>query len=134
MPGPSSALHAVSLARIVDRERPDLVHLHSSSAGLSARLAVRRRRPTILQPNAWSFEAVRGRMRAAAVGWERRGASWATAIVCVSEGERLRGEEHGIRARWLVVPNGVDLEAFSEASAEVRSTARRGLELGDDPL
>src|SRR5262245_35740555 len=39
MPGPSSALHAVSLARIVDRERPDLAHLHSSSAGLSGRLA-----------------------------------------------------------------------------------------------
>ena len=134
MPGPSSVLHAVSLARIVERERPDLVHLHSSSAGLSGRLAVRGRRPTIFQPHAWSFEAVRGPVRAAAAAWERRGARWATAIVCVSEAERLRGEEQGIRARWLVVPNGVDLDAFSAASAEGRSAARRRLELGDGPL
>ena len=134
MPGPSSVLHAASLSRIVDRERPDLVHLHSSSAGLSGRLAVRGRRPTIFQPHAWSFEAVRGPLRAAAAAWERRGARWTSAIVCVSEAERLRGEEHGIRGRWLVVPNGVDLEAFSEASADGRSAARRGLELGDGPL
>ena len=134
MPGPSSVLHAVSLARIVEREGPDLVHLHSSSAGLSGRLAVRGRRPTIFQPHAWSFEAVGGPLRVAAAAWERRGARWATAIVCVSEAERLRGEEHGIRAHWLVVPNGVDLDAFSEAPAEVRAAARRGLELGDGPV
>jgi glycosyltransferase involved in cell wall biosynthesis len=134
MPGPSSVLHAVSLAGIVKRERPDVVHLHSSSAGLSGRLAVRGRRPTIFQPHAWSFEAVGGPLRAAAAAWERTGSRWATAIVCVSEAERLRGEEHGIRARWLVVPNGVDLGAFSEASAGERSAARRRLELGEGPL
>ena len=91
MPGPSSVLHAVSLARIVEREAPDLVHLHSSSAGLSGRLAVRGRRPTIFQPHAWSFEAVGGPLRAAAAAWERRGARWTSAIVCVSYAERLRG-------------------------------------------
>jgi glycosyltransferase involved in cell wall biosynthesis len=134
MPGPSSVLHAVSLSRIVERERPDLVHLHSSSAGLSGRLAVRGRRPTIFQPHAWSFEAVRGPLRSAAAAWERKGARWATAIVCVSEAERRRGEEHGVRARWLVVTNGVDLDAYSEASAGERTAARRGLELDDAPL
>lgn len=134
MPGPSSALHALSLARIVEREQPDLVHLHSSSAGLSGRLAVRGRRPTIFQPHAWSFEAVRGPLRSAALAWERKGARWATAIVCVSEAERRRGEEHGVAARWIVVPNGVDLATFSEGTAEERSSARRRLELGEGPL
>jgi glycosyltransferase involved in cell wall biosynthesis len=134
MPGPSSALHALSLSRIVEREQPDLVHLHSSSAGLSGRLAVRGQRPTIFQPHAWSFEAVRGPVRRAALSWERRGARWATAIVCVSEAERRRGEEHGIDARWIVVPNGVDLTAFTEGTAEERSAARRRLELDERPL
>src|SRR5262245_43162469 len=134
MPGPSSVLHARSLAQIVERERPDLVHLHSSSAGLSGRLAVRGRRATIFQPHAWSFEAVGGPLRAAAAAWERRGARWATVIVCVSEAERLRGQEHGIRASWLVVPNGVDLETYSEASNDERTAARSKLELGDGPL
>jgi glycosyltransferase involved in cell wall biosynthesis len=134
MPGPSSVLHATSLARIVGRERPDVLHLHSSSAGLSGRLAVRGRRTTIFQPHAWSFEAVGGPLRAAAAAWERRGARWTTAIVCVSEAEQRRGEEHGVRARWFVVPNGVDLQAYSEASAEERAAARRGLELEEGPL
>ena len=134
MPGPSSVLHARSLARIVERERPDLIHLHSSSAGLSGRLAVRGNRPTIFQPHAWSFEAVGGPLRTAAAAWERRGARWATMIVCVSEAERLRGEEHGIQARWLVIPNGVDLETYSEASNDERAAARGKLDLGDGPL
>jgi glycosyltransferase involved in cell wall biosynthesis len=132
-PGPSSLIDATRLSRIVARENPDLVHLHSSKAGLAGRLAVRGRRPTIFQPHAWSFEAVRGPVRAGALAWERRAAAWAAAILCVSETERARGEEHGVRANWRVIPNGVDLEAWTEASGEERSAARRRLELDERP-
>jgi glycosyltransferase involved in cell wall biosynthesis len=54
-------------------------------------------------------------------------------ILCVSEAERRRGEEHGVNAKWGVVPNGVDLTALSEASPEERSAARRRLELDERP-
>jgi glycosyltransferase involved in cell wall biosynthesis len=131
-PGPGSFLDARRVARIVGDEAPALVHLHSSKAGLAGRLALRGRLPTIFQPHAWSFEAVRGPVRTLALVWERRAAHWAT-ILCVSEGERRRGEEHRIRADWRVIRNGVDLDEWGEASPEERSAARRSLELEDRP-
>jgi glycosyltransferase involved in cell wall biosynthesis len=133
-PGPASVAESVRLARIVRRIAPDLVHLHSSKAGLAGRLALRGRRPTVFQPHAWSFEAVTGLQRRAALLWERIAVRWAHAVVCVSEGERQRGEELGIRARYRVIPNGIDVAAFTPASAEDRSTARTRLGLEDAPF
>jgi glycosyltransferase involved in cell wall biosynthesis len=130
-PGPSSLLETARLRRIVERIDPSLVHLHSSKAGLAGRLAIRGRRPTLFQPHAWSFYALAGPLRRAALAWERLGARWATEIVCVSEGERADGESVGIRARWRVIPNGVDLSAFS---VEDREAARRRLGLDAGPL
>jgi glycosyltransferase involved in cell wall biosynthesis len=128
-PGPGSFGEAIRLRRIVGRADPDLLHLHSSKAGLAGRLAVRGRRPTLFQPHAWSFHALGGRLRRAAAAWERLGARWATAIVCVSEAERRDGEAAGIRANWRVVPNGVDLEAFRPTD-RVDARARLGLPAG----
>ena len=130
-PGPASMLEARSLGRIVKRAAPDLVHLHSSKAGLAGRLAIRGRLPTLFQPHAWSFYALDGPLGRAALAWERLGARWATAIVCVSDGERRDGEAAGIRASWRVVPNGVDLDAFA---VEDREAARRTLGLDSRPL
>ncbi|MFF5957455.1 glycosyltransferase family 4 protein [Streptomyces luteogriseus] len=116
-PGPSLADEARLLARIVEDVRPCLVHTHSAKAGLAGRLAVRGRIPTVFQPHAWSFEAVDGVTAALARGWERWGARWAARVVCVSEAERRRGVEAGIRGRWSVVPNGIDVERFRPADA-----------------
>ncbi|MFF7485681.1 glycosyltransferase family 4 protein [Streptomyces luteogriseus] len=116
-PGPSLADEARRLARIVEDVRPCLVHAHSAKAGLAGRLAVRGRIPTVFQPHAWSFEAVDGVTAALARGWERWGARWAARVVCVSEAERRRGVEAGIRGRWSVVPNGIDVERFRPADA-----------------
>ena len=132
-PGPGSLLDTLRLSRIVEREQPALVHLHSSKAGLAGRLAIRGRRPTVFQPHAWSFEAVRGPVRAGALLWEQRAARWATAIVCVSEAERRLGEEHNVTGRSRVIPNGVDLEEWPEASTGERSAARSRLALDERP-
>jgi glycosyltransferase involved in cell wall biosynthesis len=132
-PGPASLLDSTRLARIVREAKPDLVHLHSSKAGFAGRLALRGRRPTIFQPHAWSFEAVRGPVRPAALAWERSAARWATVVLCVSEAERERGEAHGIHADWRVIPNGVDLAKWAEAGAGERAAARSRLGLEDRP-
>jgi glycosyltransferase involved in cell wall biosynthesis len=133
-PGPGSVLEARSLARVIAAEDPDLVHLHSSKAGLAGRLALRGRRPTLFQPHSWSFEALHGPMRRAATLWERHAAGWADAIVCVSETERRHGVDAGIDGRYVVVRNGVDLEAFAPPGAEGRGAARTRLQLADGPL
>lgn len=111
-PGRSLVSEVRALARIFSAEAPDLVHLHSSKAGLAGRLALRGRIATVFQPHAWSFEAVEGVMRSASLRWERLGARWTDRIVCVSEAERQLGGELGITARWAVVVNGVDTERF----------------------
>ncbi|MFJ9346692.1 glycosyltransferase [Streptomyces sp. NPDC101237] len=101
------------LGRLVRGVRPDVVHAHSAKAGLAARLALRGRVPTLFQPHAWSFEAVGGTTAALALRWERWGARWAHRVVCVSEAERATGVRAGIRARYAVVPNGIDTGRFT---------------------
>jgi glycosyltransferase involved in cell wall biosynthesis len=133
-PGPSVAAETRSLAKIIDSVQPTLVHLHSSKAGLAGRLALRGRRPTVFQPHSWSFEAVEGTVRWAAIRWERLGTRWAHSTLCVSESERDRGIAQGIRASYRVVPNGVDLTVFSEAGEPERRAARQRLGLEDRPL
>src|SRR6266545_7121924 len=132
-PGPGSLLDALRLRRILDEDRPDLVHLHSSKAGLAGRLAIRGRRPTVFQPHAWSFFAVTGPMRAAAVRWERFASRWTHGLVCVSEGERDAGAAHGVRAPTWVVPNGVDCAAWQPATVADRAAARARLGVADAP-
>lgn len=132
-PGPASLRETRSLARIVAETDPDVVHLHSSKAGLAGRLALRGRRPTVFQPHAWSFDAVTGAVRAGTLRWERLAARWAHAVVCVSQAERAAGVAAGITAAWHVVPNGVDLDAFRPAGAEGSARARHRLGLDDSP-
>ena len=134
-PGPATAAEMVALRGIFDRADHDVVHLHSSKAGLAGRIVLHGTRPTLFQPHAWSFEAVDGLVGKAALTWERMSARWAHVIVCVSEGERRRGEEAGIRARFRIIRNGVDLDAYPEASAEDRLRAREQLgRAPDEPL
>jgi glycosyltransferase involved in cell wall biosynthesis len=133
-PGVGLAKEASALARIISICDPDVVHLHSSKAGLVGRLVVRGRRPTIFHPNGWSFHAaatpvVRGGARL----WERAGARWTSALLCVSERERNDGVAAGINADWRVQPNAVDLTRFVPADVRSRDLARRRLQLDDRP-
>jgi glycosyltransferase involved in cell wall biosynthesis len=133
-PGPATAAEVVRLDRIVRGTAPDLLHLHSSKAGLAGRAAVRGSRATIFQPHAWSFAAVGGAARRATIAWERAAARWADVVLCVSEGERRRGEQAGVAGRYRVVPNGVDLARFGAGDSAARDDARRRLGLDPGPL
>jgi glycosyltransferase involved in cell wall biosynthesis len=118
-----------ALAALVAQVDPDVVHLHSASAGLTGRLAVLRRRPTLFQPHGWSWQAVDGLFARATTGWERVGQHLVDDIICVSEAERDNGRARGLR-RTCVVPNGVDTKRFVPSAA---GPARRELGLDDVP-
>lgn len=133
-PGPQLAREFASLAQIVRAVDPDLVHLHSSKAGLVGRLLLRRRRPTIMQPHAWSFFARTGLVQRATLMWERAGARLADYVLCVSEDECRMGRDAGVRARYVVLRNGVDLTRFPSPSEAARPEARGALGLGPEPL
>ncbi|WP_226366727.1 glycosyltransferase [Pseudonocardia sp. ICBG162] len=129
-PGRSVPAEVRALARIVARTAPDVVHLHSSKAGLAGRLAVRGRVPTVVQPHAWSFDAVAGPVARAARTWERVAARWTSLLLCVSADELATGRAAGIGGAAVVVPNGVDLDRFTAAGPD---DARTALGLGPGP-
>ena len=122
------------LDAVVRRVDPQVVHLHSASAGITGRLAVRGRRPTIYQPHGWTWQSEHGALARVAVGWERLAQRWTDVLVCVSQAERDAGRAHGLTAPMQVVPNGVDLVRFRPADAAARAAARRRLGLPDGPL
>lgn len=130
-PGPSVLREVRALARVVRDVAPDLVHLHSSKAGLAGRLAVRGRRATIFMPQAWSFHAVRGNARRLARQWERVATRWHDRTVAVSEAERAVGVAAGIGGPMVVIPNGIDTRRFVPLDAAARAETRAALGMPD---
>lgn len=115
-PHPSDILSVVRLRRLARVH--DLVHLHSSKAGVVGRIAVAslglRRPPVVFTPHGWSWLV--GGWLAPLYRWtERVVLPLATAVVAVSEEERANGRAVlGSRATRIVVnPNGVDPGRFS---------------------
>lgn len=133
-PGRSSIGEARRLAAIVERYRPDALHLHASKAGLAGRLRTRfgRRLPTLFQPHGWSWLAVDGRLRTASVAWERAAARWTDLFVCVGAAEAEAGREQHVAGRYTVVRNGVDRSRYTVAGPAERAAARHRLGLDPD--
>lgn len=126
-PGPSVPGEVLRLRRLLREVGPDLVHLHSSKAGLAGRLALRGELPTVFQPHAWSFAAAGGAQGRAALVWERAGARWTSLLLCCSSEEAEQGRAAGVVGRRLVVPNGVDLHTYATADGAARTAARASL-------
>ncbi|AGL20836.1 glycosyltransferase [Actinoplanes sp. N902-109] len=131
-PGPSLTDERRALKHIIAGRDPDLVHLHSSKAGLVGRLALRGRVPTVFQPHAWSFLAAEGRTRIAATKWEQYATRWTDLILYCSLQEQKDGASHGIDGPGRIVLNGVDLTQFRAPTPADRAAGRRLLGLPAD--
>jgi glycosyltransferase involved in cell wall biosynthesis len=131
-PGPGTAGETLRLRRVLEVVAPDVVHLHSSKAGLAGRLAVRGRVPTIFQPHAWSWPAAPRYLKGATVAWERLAARWTGLYVCVCDAEAEAGHAHGLCGRYRVIPNGVDLTHFRADAGHDRRAARARLRIPTD--
>ncbi len=128
-PGAGVVGEARGLRRLLDRFSPDVVHLHSSKAGLAGRLAVRGQLPTMFQPHGWSWLASARWMVPATVTWERAAGRWTDLYVCVCEAEAAQARVRGLRGDFRVVRNGVDLKRFERADEDDRRAARVRLDL-----
>ncbi len=119
----------VSVVRAVRRFSPDVLHGHSTKAGLAARLAGVTSSPgaVVFTAHGWGFAGEDPGAARRAVGLLEKGAARVTdRIICVSEHDRGLALDRGIadEACLRVVHNGVDVESFR---AGARPGAREAL-------
>jgi glycosyltransferase involved in cell wall biosynthesis len=133
-PAPVRDLRALAaLLALVRRERPGIVHTHTSKAGFLGRLAARLAGvPAVVhQPHGHIFYGYYGPAQTAFyVTLERVAARWSDRLVTLTDREI---EEHlalriGRRAQFVTVPSGVPLAELRER-APGREAARAALGL-----
>lgn len=123
------------------RWRPDIVHTHSSKAGLLGRLAARVAGvPVVIHSvHGWSFhDGMHRSVRRVVVAAERVAARSTTWLVVEATPDLYKGREAGIgRAdQYRLIRNGIDVAAFTPLRrSDDRSTVRADLGLaGGGPV
>jgi glycosyltransferase involved in cell wall biosynthesis len=113
----------------------DLLHTHSSKAGILGRAAARLARvPAVVHTvHGWSFNATQGAAtHAAYVALERLAAEGTDRLVCVSEADRAMGLALGIGdpSRYRVFRSGIDASLYAR-DERARERVRRELSLDE---
>jgi glycosyltransferase involved in cell wall biosynthesis len=97
--------------RLIREIRPDLVHAHTSKAGVAARIAAKLTGvPAIFTAHTWCFaEGTSLKWRAIGTPLEWCAARWSAKIITVSESNRTVAMERGIgpASRFTTVHNGI---------------------------
>jgi glycosyltransferase involved in cell wall biosynthesis len=112
------------LVRLLRQLRPDLVHTHSSKAGIVGRWAARIARvPHVVHTvHGFSFHDYAGG-RDLYLTLERLSARRADRLIFISEPLRRLAEERGVGRpeQYAVVPSGIELSPFREGAAAEQS-------------
>ncbi|HSL17561.1 MAG TPA: glycosyltransferase [Methylomirabilota bacterium] len=130
---PAADLRALAgLRRAIRDFRPDVVHTHSSKAGVLGRLAARLERvPVVVHTvHGFGFTPLQPPLkRAAFLAAERAAARWTSHFVVVSAVNLERGIELGLwpRERASVIRAGVRLDRFRGRGDGAAARARLGL-------
>ncbi|WP_407572312.1 glycosyltransferase family 4 protein [Deinococcus altitudinis] len=111
------------VARLLQKHRPDLLHLHSSKAGLIGRVAARLAGvPAVFTAHGWAFtEGASPARRQLAIWSERLAAPLSAAIIAVSEYDRALSERLRVTRRARTIHN-----ALPEGSPVTRTEAESG--------
>ncbi len=126
------------LYSIFRRERYDIVHTHSSKAGILGRLAARLAGVKVIihTIHGLPFHPYQSRFaNLAYVLVERLAAKVSTKIVCVADRvtEQAVAADIARKSKFVTIYSGMDLDAFLRSGA-LRQAARRRLGLGDGEL
>lgn len=125
----------LTLYSIIRKGRYDIVHCHSSKAGLLGRIAAKLAgvRQIYFTAHGWGFYNRKeyGWARSLMIASEKIGATCATKVICVSERVRQDAIDSGIAKpeKLVVVKNGI-----SWASHGSREEVRRRLGVQDDAI
>ena len=107
----SDAAAVLECRQALKRFGPDLLHAHSTKAGLVGRVAAKLAgRPVVFTAHGWAFtEGIPERSRRLAMFLERQAAKISDAIICVSEYDRRLALNLGVGTEALLtrIHNGV---------------------------
>jgi glycosyltransferase involved in cell wall biosynthesis len=134
---PVSLLAAArKLRRVVDRHRPDVVHLHSFFPGLLGRLHdLPDDAAVVYQPHSWAFQAARREGLARLVArWERAAVRRTDMTITNCTQELEEGRARGVAGRAAVVGLPLDTDRFRPSDPAAKAAARRELGLDDRRL
>ncbi len=119
------------LYRVIQTERPDIIHAFLFWANLSSRVVGRLLRVSVLissyrgmdLPRKWPYRLA-----------DRWTVKWSRAITCCSDAVRRSVFSHlgGGRERYLTIPNGVDLDRFVQGKLPTKEEL--GLLQSDTPV
>jgi glycosyltransferase involved in cell wall biosynthesis len=130
-------LAVASLAQAFRQFDPDVIHLHSSWAGLVGRLLAgpcglrKHPRPIVVfQPHAWSFSALGAHASRSARWIERALDPLTDDIVCGSSDEAESGRRAGLTRRMTIIDNAVNTDRF--IPLDHRAARKRELGLSCD--
>jgi glycosyltransferase involved in cell wall biosynthesis len=97
--------------RLIRKVRPDVVHTHTSKAGVIGRLAARLAGvPSIFTAHTWCFaEGTSWKWKTVGIPVERIAAQCASQIITVSDANRTLAMRHGIASaeKFVTVHNGI---------------------------
>lgn len=117
-----------AFVRSVRLLQPDVVHLHSSFAGLIGRVALVVLSPwcrprVVYSPHAWAFLMDTPEWRKAVYAWIERMLLLATdAVICVSHFEKAEAESRGLPADKLrVIYNGVECSDYQARTPDLEN-------------
>lgn len=133
LPHPLRDLRALGkLYSLMQAERFDIVHTHSTKAGLLGRLAASLAKvPVILfTAHGWAFSEGRAwPWRWLLAQAERLPACLSTKIICVSEYDRQVAVRFGVASpeKLVVIPNGLETEPFRSATDKRKLRRQLGM-------
>jgi len=125
-----------ALRRILRQLRPQIVHTHSSKAGILGRYAAHAERVpiTVHTIHGLPFHPYEKGWRNRLYAWlERKAARWSNALVCVADAMAEQAAAAGVadRPKFTTIYSGMETEAFLECDVHRRAMRSR-LGFGDD--
>ena len=106
------ASYAAEVRRIIRKERPSVLHLHSSIAGGIVRAMallgqVPQETKIVYCSHGWAFDQIGPSYKKSIYRWvEWLLSYWSDAIICISDHELRIAEKFGIKRCWCI-PNGI---------------------------
>jgi len=113
----------IKLIRLIRTMRPEIVHTHSSKAGILGRLAARLlHTPVIIHTiHGLPFHPFQGPLlNWAFVALERRAAKWTDKLICVADAMRDQALAAGVASaeKFITIYSGMEVEDFLKESGE----------------